>query len=568
MTTTGRTRISVMLTGLAWLVMPWLPFAMADDPPPDVVIVDARIWTGSDKPQGRKPTALAITGNKITVVGDDKAIRRLATSKTTIISAGGRRLIPGMTDAHTHIVSGGFQLDRLTLRDVKDRADFVSRVRRAAAAKQAGEWVLGGRWSVDSWSDQSSPTKAWIDEVTGTTPVLLSRMDGHQALVNSAALKLAAIDGKGPPDPIGGEIVRDPATNEPTGILKESAMELVAGLIPEPGTKQRLAALKRAMRHANSLGITSVHDMSDPDDLPSLLAAHGDKILTLRITSYPQFEDWQAGMKAIKKFPVADEMLTIAGLKGYMDGSLGSRTAYMRDPFDDASSGTLHPNGQLSAFASDARAFQEHLRMVHAAGLQIAVHAIGDQANHLLLNAYESLAPSTGAARVHHRVEHAQHLRVEDVPRFEKLGVIASMQPLHKADDGRYAEIAIGAARLEGSYAYRKLVDSGALLIFGSDWPVVSINPFLGIDAAVSAKTLEGKVWLASHSLTREEALSAYTRSPPEAIGRGASLGRIEPGRLADVVLLQQDVLSIPEDQIGKVKVYMTLVDGRIVYSQ
>jgi len=541
---------------------------LADGPPPDVVIVDARIWTGSDRRPDHEPTALAITGNKITAVGDNKTVRRLATDKTTIVSAGGRRIIPGMTDAHTHIVSGGFQLGLLELRDVKNREAFVARVRAAAASKHRGEWVLGGRWSVDSWSDPSSPTKSWIDEATGTTPVFLKRMDGHQALANSAALELAGIDDAGPPDPPGGEIVRDPQTHAPTGILKESAMRLVADRIPEPDIRQRLAALRRAMRHANALGITSVHDMSDPDDLPALLRAHADKTLTLRITAYPQFDDWQAGMKAIKEFPVADAMLTLAGLKGYMDGSLGSRTAYMREPYTDAVPDALYPTGQLNAFASDAGAFAENLRMVHAAGLQIAVHAIGDQANHLLLDAYASLYRGEEAARVHHRVEHAQHLRVEDIPRFAKLGVIASMQPLHKADDGRYAETAIGLARLEGSYAYRKLIDSGALLIFGSDWPVVSINPLLGIDSAVNARTLEGKVWLPSHSLTCEEALSAYTRWPPEAIQRGSSLGRLEPGKLADLVILQQDLFSVPEDQIGKIQVYMTIVDGRIVFNR
>ncbi len=535
----------------------------------DIVIVNAEVWTGveGDTIQGDlAPTAVAIRGNRIIAVGSDATIRAFIGDATQVIDAEGRRVIPGLTDCHTHIIGGGFQLARLSLRDADGREAFVQAIAAEAGKKRKGQWVLGGRWSVESWEDPQTPNRSWIDPVTGDTPVLLSRMDGHSALANSAALKLAGIDASGPDDPKGGEIQRDPQTGEPTGILKESAMGLVRRLIPSVTSAQRYEALLRAMLHANSLGITAVHDMSSRTSLPVFRRAEELDHLTVRITAYLSVSDWAAHADRVPTYNLDSDWVRLAGLKGFMDGSLGSRTAYMHDPFADATDDTPYPRGQLTDMADPPEKFQQNTALADSHGLQLAVHSIGDEANHLLLDAYEYAAKRNGSRNAQHRVEHTQHLQVADIPRFAELGVIASMQPFHKADDGRYCEKALGQERLAGSYAFRQLVDSGALVVFGSDWPVVTLNPFAGIDSAVNARTLAGNVWLPSHSLTVEEALRCYTASAARAIHRDDRLGTLEPGKLADLVILSNDLLTMPKESIGTVQADMTIVDGKIVF--
>lgn len=534
--------------------------------PADLVIVNAKVWTGA-KPSSPEPTAIAVAGDTIVAVGTDAQVRSRVGDKTKIIDALGRRVIPGITDSHTHIVGGGFQLARLALRDVRSREEFIQAVQAEVKKKNKGEWVIGGRWSVESWDKPESPNKAWLEPISADNPIFLSRMDGHQALVNSAALELAGIDAQGPPDSVGGEIERDPITREPTGVLKESAMDLVDHLIPKPTRPERREALLRAMKHANSFGITSVHDMAQPADLEVFRQASEQNTLTVRITAYLSAEDWSARLTdAVQAKELwTTPMFRFAGFKGFMDGSLGSRTAYMREPYADATPTTLHPRGQLTALAS-SQTFQQQVTQADAKGLQMAVHAIGDEGIHLLLDGYEAAAKQNGSTDRRHRVEHTQHLLVSDIPRFAKLGVVASMQPFHKADDGRYAEKAIGAERLKGSYAFRQLVDAGALVVFGSDWPVVTLNPFAGIDSAVNAKTLSGEVWLPSHSLTVEEALRAYTVSPPKAVHQESRLGTLEAGKLADFVILVDDPLTIPAEHLAEVKVAQTIVGGKVVY--
>lgn len=540
-----------------------------------LVILNARVWTG-EHPATKagesvgiaEPTALAVVRDKIADVGADASIRAWIGPGTKVIDAQGRRVIPGITDSHTHIVSGGYQLARLNLRDAKDREAFIQAVAADAKAKKKGQWVLGGRWSVESWRDPAPPTKDWLDPVTGNTPVFLSRMDGHSALVNSAALRLAGIDASGPADPKGGEIERDPRTREPTGVLKESAMALVSGHIPDSTHDQDYEALLRAMKHANSLGVTSMHNMSTPEEVAAIRRAKKEGKLTVRITSYLSVSDWASYIDRIPTYGLDSDMAQLVGFKGFMDGSLGSRTAYLRQPYSDASPQMQYPCGQLTAMADPPEVFQQNVALVDSRGLQMAVHSIGDEANHLLLNAYEYALQRNNRRGALHRVEHAQHLHVEDIPRFATLGVVASMQPFHKADDGRYAEDRLGKERLKGSYAYRQLVDSGALVVFGSDWPVMTLNPFAGIDSAVNARILTGEVWLPSHSLTVEEALRAYTVSPPKAIHRDDRLGTIEVGKLADVVILAEDPLTIPKERIGEIRIDTTVVGGEIVYTR
>ncbi len=567
--------------------------ARTDLPPPKsagpatLVILNARIWTGTEGIQAdsiARPTAVAVSGDRIVAVGSDAQVQSWVGRGTQSIDAHGRRLIPGITDSHTHLIGGGFQLARLNLRDAANREGFISAIAEEAKNKKSGQWILGGRWSVESWPDPQPPTRHWLDPVTEDIPLFLSRMDGHQALVNTAALKLAGIDAAGPSDPEGGEIERDPKTREPTGILKESAMGLVSRFIPDPSREEQDEALRRAMRHANSFGVTSVHDMCGWDDIDTFGRAERRGELSVRITAYASVGDWKsyAGrapgghlpdqpatyMDRITAMGPGNDWLRVAGVKGYIDGSLGSRTAYMREPYADATPAMPYPRGQLTAIGNPPESFQELVATADARGLQVAVHAIGDEGNHLLLDAYEYARKKNGAGGRRHRDEHTQHLLVSDIPRFAALGVVASMQPYHKADDGRYAEKALGKERLKGSYAFRQLVDAGALLIFGSDWPVVTIDPFAGIDSAVNARTLEGKAWLAEHSLAVEEALRAYTVMPPRAIGRDHRLGTIVVGKYADMVLLSDDPLTMPKDRIAAAKADVTIVGGRVAFTR
>jgi predicted amidohydrolase YtcJ len=537
-----------------------------------LVILNGHVWTGAGAGIGtgagidREAEAIAIVGERIVAVGANDEIARWIDAKTIRIDAQNRRVIPGIIDSHAHIVSGGMHLGRLNLRSVGSKDEFIESVAQAVTADNPARWIRGGRWSVESWPDPAPPRKDWIDPATPKTPVFLERMDGHQGLANSIALKMAGIDRSGPPDPPGGVIVRDPNTHQPTGILKESAMELVTRHIPDPSEDETYAALLRAMKHVNANGITSMHDMSGPDDLSALFRAHREHRLTIRVKKYLSVPDWRDVIDVVTNFDVADDWLRVPGFKGYMDGSLGSRTAYMYRPYTDADSNAEYPCGILSDMAIPPKKIRHMIEVADKANLQCAVHAIGDEANHILLNAYESVARRNKTANRRHRAEHAQHLLPEDVPRFAELNVVASMQPYHKADDGRYGDVAIGADRLKSSYAYGSLLESGAILAFGSDWPVVTCNPFLGMWAAVTGETLDGKVWIPEERISIERALSAYTLGGAIAGRSESKLGTIEVGKLADLVVLSDDVLSVSDSDIRNIRAVLTIAGGRVVF--
>lgn len=538
--------------------------AVFDQPPAaEIVILNARIWTGV--PAEPDAEALAIASGRITAVGTSAEVRALAGPQTQAIDAGGRRIIPGITDGHTHFIEMGLQLARVDLRSAVDRSDFVNRVAAQVARMNPGEWVLGGQYTVDSWADPAPPEKSWIDAVTPGNPVFLNRMDGHQGLANSVALKYARIDRDGPPDPPGGEIVRDPVTREPTGILKDEAMALVTRQVPPSDERKLYDALLAACRVANAWGVTGVHDMTDLPQLPILQMADERGTLSVRVRSYVQTEDFQDNWPKLRaQYPPAGRMFTLAGLKSYMDGSLGSRTAFMRAPFSDSTADAKYPRGFLMAHAG-SESFPNDIRWAHDHGAQLAVHAIGDEANHRILDIYAGLPD--GAAR-HHRVEHAQHLLPEDIARFARLGVVASMQPLHKADDGRWAEAALGPERARTTYAFKDLLDAGAIVVFGSDTPVVTMNPFLGMQAAVTARTLDGKTWVPEQRISREACLRCYTSAPHVAAGTIDRGGTVEVGKWADLAVLDGDILNMPVEELGNVEAYLTIVDGRIVHQQ
>jgi predicted amidohydrolase YtcJ len=573
---------------LAALLAPLL-IATAHAQPADLVITNARIWSeGLDTPA----PAAAVRDGRFIHVGP--LPDGMTGPDTTVIDAAGRVVIPGLIDSHVHMLGGGMQLARLHLRDAADRDDFIARVREWAAQLPEDEWILGGRWSTESWDRPQTPSKDWIDPVTGGRPAFLTRMDGHSALVNSKALQLAGITRDGPPDPPGGVIDRDPATGEPTGILRESAMGLASRHIPREDRLTHVTALKRAMAHANAHGITAVADIPAIGDLETYAQLARETDLTVRFFLYPTASDWRSAVERADRFQGKDGWLTVRGFKAYLDGTLGSRTAYMRRPFlppadADTSGAAAHlpPRGVLREGVPDGRFMANawHARNSAPSGArtgaesgpdggaglppappsyQTIAHAIGDQANHLLLEILDAVyGDSLPAARC--RSEHAQHLLAEDIARFAELGVIASMQPYHKTDDGRYAESYIGPDRSRSSYAFRSLLEAGAVVAFGSDWPVVTINPFLGIEAAVTGRTLDGAVWQPQENITVEQALACYTAHAAYAVFAEHEIGRIAPGYRADFVILNASPFeeNVDWSTLAPVAVY---VDGREVY--
>ncbi len=520
----------------------------------DLVIDNARIW--SDGLVGFAEFA-AVRDGRFVYVGPRQP--DLIGDETQVVDAGGRVVIPGLIDSHIHMLGGGTQLQRLNLRDVVDRDEFVNRVAAQAATLAQDEWILGGRWSTESWMDPRQPTRAWVDDVSDGHPLLLPRMDGHSALANTTALQIAGITADGPPDPPGGIIDRDPRTGEPTGILRDTAISLVSRHIPAVTLQQKVAALTRAARVARSHGITAVSDIPSLADLPAYarLAEIGAGI---RFYLYVTADDFAEALERVRAFPQVADRVEIRGFKTYLDGSMGSRTAYMRDPFLGNEASRPDWSGLLREGVGNG-GLVRNLDIAREAGLQPIAHAIGDEANHMLLDALQQVyGADLAAARC--RAEHVQHLLPEDIDRYGALGVIASMQPLHKADDGRYAESYIGTHRARSSYAYKSLLDTGAVLVFGSDWPVVSLNPFLGMQAAVTGRILDGTTWQTHQNITVAEALRCYTSRAAWAMQNEDELGRIERGYRADFVILERSPFD-PQVQWERVRPFRVYIDGR-----
>jgi predicted amidohydrolase YtcJ len=529
------------------------------DGPADLVVY-GRVWTGdSARPWAG---AVAVRGDRIIAAGDSGDIAGLAGPATRVLSNGAGMVTPGFTDSHTHFIDGGVQLASIDLRPATSPADFVRRVHAYASERKPGEWILGGEWDHERWPGAPLPRREWIDSVTPDNPVFVYRLDGHMALANSAALKLAGI-GRGARDIPGGVLVRDGA-GMPTGILKDAAMFPVERVIPGPTAAQRDAALGRAMRYAAERGVTATSHVSVPwPDLETYRRAREDGRLTIRVALYFPLETWRQVADTIARAGRGDDLLWIGGVKGYMDGSLGSGTALFDQPYADApgTTGVLRtPEDSLRAWIGAA----------DSAGLQVAVHAIGERANRLLLDIYDSVARAHGPRDRRFRVEHAQHLRPEDVARFGRGGILASMQPAHLIDDGNWAGKRLGPERIRHSYVFRSLLDQRARLAFGSDWSVAPMDPILGIYAAVTRRSADGKHpggWIPEQKISVEEALRAYTAGGAYAVFAEGRRGRIAPGYLADLVLLDRDLTRTPPEEIGQTKVRATVMGGKVVFT-
>lgn len=528
----------------------------------DIIILNARVRT-MDKGQ---PTAeaIAVIGNRIVQVGSTKEIRKLAGPNTRVIDAKNQLVLPGFNDAHVHFMSGGFQLSSVDLRDASTPQEFAERIRDFASKLPEGRWITGGDWDHERWPDAKLPTRDLIDRYTPNTPVFVNRLDGHMALANSLALKLAGVT-RHTLDPPGGVIVRDPKTGEPTGILKDAAQSFVWKVIPAPSFEEKLAAARAATNHAASLGVTSVQDMSAGVDVGVYQTLLDRGELTTRVYAVWPLPSWDRLARTGVRAHFGSAMLRTGGLKGFADGSLGSTTALFYEPYKDAPNTSGIPSDEM--FPEGA--MLERVRGADRAGLQVMIHAIGDRANHMILAIYEQVENENGDRDRRFRIEHAQHLRSQDVPRFKRDNVIASMQPYHAIDDGRWAEKRIGQERAKTTYAFRSLLDSGATLAFGTDWTVAPLDPVLSIYAAVTRRTLDGKHpngWIPEQRISVEEAVRAYTVGSAFAEFQENDKGTITPGKLADLVILSRDIFKIDLKEIEKVKVVMTIMDGRVVY--
>ena len=539
----------------------FLAFTAAAQAPVTLILYNGKVWT--ENPHQKEAEAVAIGAGKIVAVGNSAAILKLKQAGTQSLNLEGRRVLPGFNDAHVHFYYGGASLAGPQLRHSKSQQEFRDTLAEFARNQPTGRWIQGGNWDHENWSPAVLPTHELIDPVTKNNPVFITRLDGHMSLANSVALKLAGVDRQTKDIP-GGVIVRD-ASGNPTGILKDAAQELVEKVIPEPTPDQIRTAVRAAQTYANAQGVTSVQDMSAAPNIfrvyQSMLHA-GE--LTVRISGHQPLVSWQNLAKIGLVADFGNEYIHIGGLKGFADGSLGSTTALFFQPYLDSPSTSGIPSAELA----NPKQMFSNIEAADAAQLQVAIHAIGDRANNTILNFYDRVEREHGQRDRRFRIEHAQHLLPSDIPRFARLHVIASMQPYHAIDDGRWAEKRIGLERAKTTYAFRSLLDSGAIVAFGSDWDVAPMSPVMGIYAATTRRTLDSKHpdgWVPEQKITVAEAVHAYTMGSAYASFEENIKGSIETGKLADLAVLSDDIFAIDPAKIADIKVYTTIFNGKVV---
>ena len=506
--------------------------------------------------------AIAIAGNQVLAVGSDAEIRALLAPKGQAVDLHGRTVVPGFTDAHLHFMSYGLSLKEIDLAKVPTLEEALARVMARAATTPAGQWLHGRGWDHSLWEGGAFPTRKDLDRVAPEHPVWLRRKCGHVGWANSRALELAGITAE-TPDPPGGAIDRDPATGQPTGILKETAMDLMFRLFDEPALNEAVDAIKAAMANAHKHGLVGVHTMEGSPAFRGFQQLQATGELKLRVLMQIPEENLDAAIQTGLQGGFGDERLRIGGVKLFSDGGLGARTAHMLAPFEG------EPDNYGIAVAS-AEHLKEAVGKASRAGLAAFVHAIGDKANREVLDAIEASRQAGKGPHLRHRIEHVQVLHPDDIPRLARLGVIASMQPIHATQDMLLAD-SLWGARSAGAYAFRSLLDTGAILAFGSDAPVEDLNVLKGIHAAVTRRRADGSPgpdgWYPEQRLTVAEAVYAYTAGAAYASGEEAIKGTLAPGKLADVVVLSRDIFAIDSMDILETKVLATMLDGEFVYS-
>ncbi len=526
----------------------------------DLVVTNANIHTMDAKRTVAK--SIAVLNGKIIAIGSDADTKALIGPKTRVIDAKGKLVIPGFNDAHVHFMETGAQLASVDLRSAKTPEEFVQRIKDFAAKLPKGRWILGGQWDHENWTPNNLPTAAMIDAATPDNPVFINRLDGHMALANNLAIKLAGVN-KDTKDIAGGLIVRDGDGN-PAGVFKDAAMSYIEKAIPEPSFEEKLEAAQAATDHAASLGVTSVQDMSAGTDIGVYQELMRQGKLKTRLYGCSPLADYKRWKNTGIHYAFGNAMLRVGCLKGFADGSLGSTTAWFFDPYLDDPKTSGLPRSPVSDGS-----MKQNIVEADKAGLQVYIHAIGDRANATILDFYENAAKVNGPRDRRFRIEHAQHLRQQDIPRFGQLKVVASMQPLHIIDDGRWAWKRLDEKRLKGTYAFRTLLDSGAVLALGSDSPVASMDALWGIYAAVTRRTLDDKNpngWIPEQKITVDEAVRGFTYGSAYAEFQENVKGTLEVGKLADFIVVSDDLFKIDPVMIGKVKVLTTVMDGKVVY--
>ena len=546
-------RVSPSLVGIG------VALTACSRPVPADLVVYGKVWTGDSVRIFAQ--AVAARGDTIIAIGDSGTVARLVGPGTTVLANGAGLVTPGFMDDHVHFLAGGYQLSSVDLRPAASPEDFIARLKAFAAERQPGEWILGGDWDHERWPGAPLPRREWIDSVTPRNPVFVNRLDGHMGLANSLALKAAGITRATKPIP-GGTIVRDPKTGEPTGVLKDEAMGPVYAALPANTPAQDDAALARALAFAASKGVTAVAAVSAGwNEVAAFKRARRSGTLTARVSLYPALADWRRVADTVAADGPGDDWIRVAGVKGFVDGSLGSTTALFFDPYQDEP-------GTSGLLVTPEDSLRSQIGRADSAGLQVAVHAIGERANALVLDIYDSVATAHGPRDRRFRIEHAQHLRPTEVERMARQGVVASMQPYHAIDDGRWAGKRLGA-RVANSYVFKSLLDHGVHLAFGSDWTVAPIDPILGIYAAVTRRTLDGKNpggWIPEQKITVEQALRAYTGANAYGVFAEGTRGRLRVGYRADLVLLDQDPFAVAPEALETLQVKVTIAGGRVVY--
>ncbi|MEY3946849.1 MAG: hypothetical protein RJB03_1555 [Bacteroidota bacterium] len=522
----------------------------------DKVYFNGNIWTGDVS--NPVATVIAIKDGKIVYVGDDAD----AYSASEKIDLEGKLVVPGFTDNHTHFLSAGYGLSSVKLKDAMTKSAFIQRIADFCKSHPDSTWVMEGSWDHENWGGEL-PSKEWIDSVTGDHPLFISRYDGHMAFANSKAMALAGITAT-TPSPDGGVIGKN-AKGEPTGIFKDAAMNLINQVIPAPTTQQLDEYFDAAAKHAVARGVTNTNDMNSYGgwvDMETYRRAAGTDRMLLRMYSFVPLATWEKLDSFVQKNGRGDDMLKWGGLKGYVDGSLGSTTAWFHQPYlDDPHSHGLN--------ITDTNLLKKWVMGADKAGLHVAVHAIGDRANDFILGVYEAAAKANGDRDRRFRVEHAQHVSQSAIDRFAQQQVIASMHPYHLVDDGIWAYKRLDTHRLKGTYAINSMLDKNVMVSFGSDWPVAPIDPLFGIYSAVTRRTGDNKNpggWYPKEKVTVEQALRAYTTGNAYGSFLDGKIGVLKEGYYADFAVLNEDIFKIAPENLKSVKVARTVMNGRDVF--
>ncbi len=519
---------------------------------------NAVVWTGeSNNPRA---TAIVVQDQFIIFVGNDEDAFLFADENAIKIDLKGNFVTPGLIDNHVHFMSGGLQLSRIDLSRVKSKVEFQDLIAKADMELKDGVWMQGGNWDHELWGG-TYPDRSWIDEVVDDRPILLDRLDGHMALANSFALSIAGITNE-TQDPIGGIIKRD-IYGSATGILKDKAIDLCSVHIPDISAKELDDALQKATDHALSLGITQVHDMGSWSNLETYKRNYDNGNLRIRIKIYPWYENWKNLISFMQRNGSGDDWLRWDGIKGMMDGSLGSRTAWMHEPYLPYKE--ISPNVGIITL-DDTTKFKYLLRETDKKNIQHAVHAIGDKANDWILNEYIKIKNDHGNIDRRSRVEHSQHLSASAILKFSKNGIIPSMQPYHLYDDGSWAHKRIKYDLLSRTYVFKSLIESGANLTFGSDWTVAPLDPLKGMYAAITRRTRDGKNpqgWFPKQKISIDEALRCYTINNAFAAFWENTTGTIKSGKYADFVVFSMNLIDISADELLNAKVLRTVLAGK-----